>query len=135
MKLINRDTDYAIRALSYIAQRKSKIISVSEIARELRIPRAFLRKILQILHKKGLLKSYEGRDGGFKLAVPAEKIILVNLIKIFQGPVKLVDCLFKKQICPDVRRCMLRDKIRYIEKLVASELKSITLASFSKTKA
>lgn len=132
MRLINRDTDYAMRALSYIAYNKNKIVSVSEISRKLRIPRPFLRKILQILQKKSLLKSYEGRDGGFRLDVPVDKIFLVDLIKIFQGQVKLVDCLFKKQICPDIKHCLLRDKVRHIENLVVSELKSITLASLCK---
>ncbi|MCX5702041.1 MAG: hypothetical protein NTW64_03570 [Candidatus Omnitrophica bacterium] len=44
MKLITRDTDYAIRALCYIAKNKNEIISVRELVTKLKIPRPFLRK-------------------------------------------------------------------------------------------
>lgn len=129
MKLINRDTDYAMRALRYIALHKNEVVSVSKIEKELKVPRAFLRKILQILQKKDLLKSFTGRDGGFRLARSAGKIFLVDLIKIFQGPVQLGDCVFKKKLCPDAQLCLLKEKIDRIEQLVISELMSITIAS------
>lgn len=131
MRLINRNTDYAIRALNYIAGKKGRIVSVSEIARKLKIPHAFLRKILQILQKKGLLRSFEGKNGGFALARSKDKILLVDLIKIFQGSVKFADCLFKKRICSDVRHCLLKKKIERIEHLVDAELKTVTMASLS----
>lgn len=133
MKLINRDTDNAIRAINYIAHSRNRIVSVSEIAKKLRIPRPFLRKILQILQKKGMLKSYEGRGGGFRLAVSADKIFVVDLIKIFHGPVKLSDCIFKKRICPDIKHCILKSKIEHIEHIVMKELKALTIASLSST--
>ena len=131
MKLINKDTDYAIRALDCIARKDNEVVSVSEIAPELGIPKPFLRKILQILQKEGKLKSYEGRNGGFTLAVPIDQIFLVDLIEIFQGPLKLTDCLFKKRICPDANCCLLKKKIEHIESLVADELKAVTIASVS----
>jgi Rrf2 family protein len=118
-----------MRALSYIARRNGSIVSVSEIARKLKMPRAFLRKILQILQKKGLLTSFDGRRGGFRLAMPAEKIFVVDLIKIFQGPVRLTDCLLKERICPAMRRCLLKKKVKQLEELIISELKSLTIAS------
>lgn len=129
MKLITKDTDYAVKALSFMAEQKEKIISVSEVAKALRIPRAFLRKLLQILNRKGILKSYKGNSGGFSVAIPAEEIFLVDLIEIFQGPFKLNECLFKKRICPDVRACLLKQKLAEIEKYVVSQLESISIGS------
>lgn len=129
MKLITRDTDYAVRALSYIAQKEPEMISTGELFKELKIPRPFLRKILQILNKKGILTSYKGKGGGFVLAMPADKIFLVDLIEIFQGPFQLNECLFKKRVCPSRNTCALRKKIRVIEENVVSEIKAITVAS------
>ena len=134
MKLINRDTDYAMRALRYISRHDNEVVSVSKIAKALKIPRPFLRKILQILQKNGLLKSFEGRCGGFSMAHPAENILLVDLIKIFQGPLELSDCILKKRICPDIERCLLKHKIKHLEQLVISELKNITIAALSRQK-
>jgi len=134
MKLITRDTDYAIRALCYIGKREKELVSASELVKKLKIPRPFLRKILQILNREGVLKSYKGQGGGFKLALSPNKILLVNLIEIFQGPIGLNECIFKKLICPNIKTCTLKKKINSIEKYVISKLKTITLASLLKEK-
>jgi len=131
-KLIGRDTDYAIRALIFMLRHREKVISVSDLVRELKISRPFLRKILQKLSKKGFLVSYKGKGGGFKLTVPPGRIFLVDLIELFQGPVKLNECLLNKKICPDIKTCPLRKKLQGIEKLVIMKLESITLKSLSK---
>lgn len=129
MKLITRDTDYALRAVCFIARHNREIITTGRLVRELKIPRPFLRKILQVLNKKKILKSHKGRLGGFLLAVPPARLFLVSLIEIFQGPLKLNECFFKKKICPNTDTCSLRRKITHIEKYVIKELNSITIAS------
>jgi len=129
MKLITRDTDYALRALCFIAKCKEKRVSVVQLVKELKIPKPFLRKILQILNKKDILKSYKGQGGGFSLARPANKVLLLDLIEVFQGPLKLNECIFKKMVCPNTKRCVLKKKIDNIERYVISQLGSITIAS------
>lgn len=129
MKLITRDTDYAVRALCFIAKRKRSIVAVSELVGSLKIPRPFLRKILQILNKKRLLRSYKGWGGGFTLALSPKKIFLLDLLEIFQGPIKINKCLFKKAICPNIKICKLKKRIDNIQKYVILELKDVTLAT------
>lgn len=129
MKLITRNVDYAVRALCFIANHKQEKVSVTELVRDLKIPQPFLRKILQILNKNGLLKSYKGIGGGFKLALPPNRIFLVEVMEIFQGDVRLNECFFKKKICPNTKTCKLKKKIDVIERYVISELKDFTLAS------
>ncbi len=127
MKLITRNTDYAIRALCYIARRGKNIVSASDLVKDLKIPRPFLRKILQILNRKKLLHSYKGREGGFKLAVKPDKIFLVNLIEIFQGEFKLNECIFKKRACPNIKICKLKKKIDKIQDYIVKKFKKINL--------
>ncbi len=127
MKLITRNTDYAVRAVCYMSRKADKLVSVSELVRELRIPKPFLRKILQILNKEGIVKSHRGIGGGFRLARPTSKIYLTDLINVFQGPLRLNECLFKKELCPNRKRCHLKNRIDKIEKFVVSEVESITV--------
>lgn len=129
MKLINRDTDYAVRALSYILRKKKKIVTVSELVRELRMPRPFLRKILQVLNRKGFVKSSKGKGGGFILSLPPGEVHLTDLMRIFQGPIRLNECIFRKKICPALDGCPLRKRISGLESRIISELKTITLES------
>lgn len=129
MKLITKDTDYAIRTLCFIAKNKAKIISVHTLAKELKIPHPFLRKILQILNKKRILKSYKGQNGGFSLDLPANKIFIVDLMGIFQRSFKINNCMIKKSICPDISRCLLKDRLQEIERYIVREFKAINIAS------
>ncbi len=132
MKLITRDTDYAIRALCCIASQEDKLISAAELIKRFKMPKPFLRKILQTLNRKNLLHSYKGKGGGFKLAKPPDKIYLLDLISIFQSPLRLNECTFKKKICPNVIGCALKGKLDNIEKYVVSQLKAVTIASLLK---
>ena len=129
MKLITRDTDYAVRALCFMAKSQDKIVTVSQLVSRLHIPRPFLRKLLQALTKKRVLISSKGVGGGFILARPASKIFLVDLMKIFQGDFRLNECFFKKGPCHHVRTCPLRKKIVRLEDQVSKALESITIAS------
>jgi len=132
MKLITRNTDYAIRAMAHFAKNRDKRYSVSDLVVELKIPRPFLRKILQVLNKKDILKSYKGQDGGFALAVSPTKIFLLDLIEVFQGPFKLNECFFKKNICPRTKNCLLKKRLDKIEKYVIRELESVSIAHLLK---
>lgn len=132
MKLITRDTDYAVRALCFIARNKDRVVCASELVKELKVPRPFLRKILQSLNRGSVLKSYKGKGGGFLLNRPAEKIFLIDLMRIFQGGIELNECLFKKKLCPNREICLLRNKLVKVEKEVISHLESVSIASLQK---
>ena len=133
MNLITRNTDYAIRALCYIVKSNKNMVSAKELVECLKMPGPFLRKILQELNKKGILRSYKGKNGGFVLAIRPEKIYIGELIEIFQGQIKLQEHIFRKKICPEIKSCILKKKIDVIEEYAISELNSLSIASLLKT--
>lgn len=132
MKLITRNTDYSVRALCCIAEQKQEVISADQLVKSLKMPRPFLRKILQALNKEGLLNSSKGKGGGFTLALPPDKISLMDVMEIFQGPIRLNECKFKKSDCSYIGDCLLKKAIDGIEKEVVVKLKAITIASIIK---
>jgi len=127
MKLITRDTDYAIRALCYIAKHKKETISAKEMVARLKMPRPFLRKILQVLNNEKILKSHKGKGGGFKLVKEPGDILLLDLMKIFQGPFELNEHIFKNSPCAHKKTCSLKKRLDRIEGHIVSELSDITL--------
>lgn len=129
MKLITRDTDYSVKALIYIARSNGRVVSITELVDEIGTPRPFLRKILQSLSAEGILKSHKGKNGGFELAKKPENIFLIEIMEIFQGKFKLSECLFKKDICPNINNCTLKSEIDALELMVEDRLKGTTLAS------
>ncbi|MBM3713239.1 MAG: Rrf2 family transcriptional regulator [Actinobacteria bacterium] len=128
MKLITKQTDYAIRALGAMAKEKDSIFTTSFLAEKLKISKPFVRAILQKLNKEHVLVSYKGKGGGFKMALPPDKVSIVSLIKIFQGPIKVDHCLIKSSLCPDIKTCPLRKKLKEIGSYINKEFESLTLA-------
>jgi len=124
--LINRSTDYAVRALKYLAE-KGKEASAAELTRELKIPWPFMRKLMQLLGKKGFVGSRKGPGGGFTLLKKPEEINLTDLIRLFQGPVCLNECVFKKKVCPNKSTCFLSEKIGEIQDYANDVLSKINL--------
>ena len=66
------------------------------------------------------------------MALPPEKISLMDVMEIFQGPIKLNECKFRKSDCPYISDCFLKKKIDEIEKEVIVKLKAITIESIIK---
>lgn len=129
IKLINRDTDYAVRTLVYLGKNEGKKATITDIVEELDISRAFLRKIMQVLAKRNIIESYKSNKGGFKLKKSLSDINLIDLIEIFQGGYRLNECIFNKKICPNRNTCLLKKKVDLIEDMVKKELYSINLGS------
>jgi Rrf2 family protein len=128
VKLITRNTDYALRAICYIAQ-QDKVVAVTELVKVLGVPRPFLRKILQRLSQKRILESYKGQAGGFRLKGQPQKIFIIEVMRVFQGEIALNGCFLNKHVCPNKGKCILRKKIKLIEDDVFTQLKRINIAS------
>lgn len=131
MKLITRDADYAVKAISLIAKEK-RSFNANELVSRLGIPRAFLRRILQKLSASGILMSSKGKNGGFLLAKRAKDIKVADIITAFQGKISVNECMFKKRLCPNRSTCPLRKEILKIEKDVVARLNNITINTLMK---
>lgn len=129
MKLITKETDYAIRALMCLALNNSRYRSAREISDKDGIPYQFLRRIFNALSERGIVMTKEGKEGGVKLKVKTSQIRVADIMKIFQGDLQLSACMFRGNICSNRRTCVLRKRIRSIEKVVDKEFKDITIAS------
>jgi len=129
MKLITREIDYAVRAITYLAEKEDGVVSVIELVNRLGITRPFLRKIMQVLAKSDIVDSYKGYRGGFRLVKKPENIYLIELVEIFQGKFSLNECLLNKNICPDQTTCLLKERVNSIEKKVKEELEAINMRS------
>jgi Rrf2 family protein len=128
MKLLTRESDYALRALMHLARRKEGSASSAELEQALGVPRPMLRKILQILKKKGLLRSAKGAGGGFSLARKSSGIRLIDVIRAFRGGAEPSACVLRKKLCPKVRNCQLRKTIKRIEGMIDRAFERETIA-------
>lgn len=127
MKLLTKDTDYAIRALLVLALNKDRFVSVRTISKEQGIPYPFLRRLMQKLIQNGLVEAKEGVAGGVRIVKLPQNISMLQLMRIFQGEMTLSDCMFRKKICSNRRKCVLRAEIQRIEQGLSREFEILTL--------
>lgn len=91
MKL-TRYTDYALRALIFLAARDGGLVSIRQIAEAHDISQNHLMKIVQDLAASGFLRTTRGRHGGLELARPAAEITIGQVVRHTEGDGGLVDC-------------------------------------------
>lgn len=89
---ITKASDYAIKALAYMAQDPNKKYLRHKLAKDCDIPDYFLARILQGLAKAGLLQSERGATGGFFLCRHPKDITLLDVIIAVDGNISLLDC-------------------------------------------
>jgi Rrf2 family nitric oxide-sensitive transcriptional repressor len=89
---VSRFTDYGCRLLIHVAARDPELVTISEVARAYGIPRNHLTKIAHELGRAGYLENVRGRNGGMRLARPAEEINVGEIVRLGEGASPLVEC-------------------------------------------
>jgi Rrf2 family protein len=88
MKL-TRASSYALHAIEYMAAHKQqKPVASHHIAEARGIPERFLLKVLKPLVSARVLHSVKGPNGGYRLARPASKITMLEVIEAVDGPIR-----------------------------------------------
>lgn len=84
--MLTRTTETALRALLYMTtEAQNRVAGFQEIAEALGGSSTYLKKVLGLLVKSGLLRSMRGTSGGVTLARPPEEISLLQVVEACQG--------------------------------------------------
>jgi len=107
--LVRQKSRYALRALLELAKRAGQgPVKVGEIALAQAIPTRFLEAILGQLKQGGFVDSKRGREGGYVLVRPPEKLTVGEVLRFMQGPLEPVECIGKapREKCPLRENCV-----------------------------
>ena len=86
---ISAKEDYALRAALELAIADGGPLKREQIADAQAIPNAFLQNILSSSHAE-LVEAQRGRDGGFRLARPADEISVADVVRAVSGPLATI---------------------------------------------
>jgi Rrf2 family protein len=116
---LSKKTEYGVIALSYLSLlSKTENAKVGDISRTYDLPRELLAKILSELVKAGLAESYPGPTGGFRLAKPAARLSLAEIVDALESKSILVDCTAPGGHCVRVDSCHIqKPMIRVYKKM------------------
>lgn len=130
--ILSRTTQYAIQALIYMATQPRNVTVLNRnIAECLGAPPTYLAKVLQSLCKGDLLYSYRGKQGGFCLQEDGEKITLMQIVLITEGPGFTKDCVLGLKICHEAAPCPMHKQWYPIRQEIVKLLESQTLNTLS----
>ena len=83
---ISAKADYAVRAAVELAAAGDEPITAEAVAERQDIPVQFLQKIFHEMRRARLVASQRGRDGGHRLARPADEITVADVLRAVEGP-------------------------------------------------
>lgn len=102
-------TNYALRVLMFAAVKGETLSSVHEISDSYGISRAHLVKCVHMLGRWGYLKSFRGRNGGFRLALAPDQITVGEIVRHTEEGLDLVECFNPEtNTCPLIEVCRLK---------------------------
>ena len=131
--ILSRTSQYAVQALIYMAtQPNASPVLNRDIAAKLGVPAPYLAKILQGLAKGNLLFSFRGRLGGFCLREGGDKINLMQILLLTEGPMFTQSCLLGLKECSDETACPLHSRWIPVKKKIMDLLEDTTLDKLAK---
>lgn len=126
-----------IAAVSYLAEvgdtTGERPAGSAEIAEARGLSRAVVAKVLTHLSAAGIVRGRPGPAGGYWLARPASQVSLLDIVRVFDDPCRMVMCPFGPQWCGSGPNCPLHDRFLAIQESVLSSLAGESFARFRKS--
>lgn len=97
---LSKFTDYAFRALIYLANNRDKLCTVEELGESLNASEHHIKKVIHKLAKTEYIISSKGRGGGLQLGLEPEEINLGEVLKFTEDNLNIVECFNKPESCP-----------------------------------
>lgn len=125
-------TNFAMRSLQLAALKSPDLIRVDDVVRVHGLARPHIVKIVHELGVAGYIETQRGRGGGFRLARPAEEIIVGDVVRLTEGPLDLVECFNpENNTCPLIGICKLSRALQKATRAFMAVLDDLTLADIA----
>ena len=130
MLRISKLTDYAILMMVELA-REGEVLSAHALAERIGVEVTTASKVLKMLAGGGLLESFRGASGGYRVTRGAAEISVAEVIAAIEGPIAMTECSVEEGLCSQEDSCGLRGNWQRISMAVAQALQGVTLAEMS----
>jgi FeS assembly SUF system regulator len=130
MLRISKLTDYAILMMVELA-RDGEMLSAHTLAERIHVEVPTASKVLKLLAGGGLLESYRGANGGYRVSRTGAEISVAEVIAAIEGPIAMTECSVEEGLCSQEDNCGLRSNWQRISLAVAQALRDVSLAEMS----
>lgn len=88
--MLSNTAEYALRAITFLADHAEEAKTVEIISRETKVPVGYLAKIMNSLAKAGLVTSQRGIHGGFTLVSDLKTLCVHDVVQAVD-PIKRIE--------------------------------------------
>lgn len=125
-------SNYTLRVLMVAAARSPVLTTIQEVADGFGISKAHLVKCVHQLGAWGYLETVRGNGGGFRLARPAEEIVVGAVVRRTEDGFSIVECFDPEtNTCPLIDGCRLGAALRRATEAFLAVLDGLTLADIT----
>ena len=92
----------------YLALEPDRRITIKRIAESYGISRNHLMKVVNLLAQAGIIHASRGPNGGIKLARPADRIMVGEIVRLTEDSFRIVECFGPDNQCTITPACGLK---------------------------
>ena len=119
---------YAILALGCIGSWKGDWVMSEQIHHCTGVPTPYLRKLLFLMSRAGLIRTKRGYRGGYVLTRPPEEITLLDVVRAVGSETPASDCLLGLAGCCEATPCPVYHFWKKERAKIEAKMASVTLA-------
>lgn len=128
MLRVSRLTDYACVLMTCLAGNAREVLSAADLADRAKLELPTVSKLMKRLAGAGLVESFRGAQGGYRLARPPALINLADIVTAMEGPIGMTECSVHAGRCGFESHCGTRSNWRRVSDVLVATLKGVSLA-------
>lgn len=133
MLRVSKLTDYATEVMAVLAAAPARVHNAQELAERARLEAPTVSKLLKQLAQAGLVESFRGVNGGYRLARAPVQISIADIVTAMEGPIGMTECSAQAGLCDHETHCGVRVNWQRINDAIAGALAGVSLADMLKT--
>lgn len=109
--IFSKTCELGLQAVLFLSIKKEKrIFTAAEVSKELKVPKEYVSKVMQILTESGIIGSKKGKNGGFYLAKSPSSIKLIDIVQAIDGLEIFNNCVLGFPGCSNENPCPVHEK-------------------------
>ena len=109
--IFSKTCELGLQAVLFLSIKKEKrIFTAAEVSKELKVPKEYVSKVMQILTESGIIGSKKGKNGGFYLAKSPSQIKLIEIVEAIDGLEIFRNCVLGFPGCSSDNPCPVHER-------------------------
>lgn len=108
--IFSKSCELGLQAVLFLSAKEKKIYRAEEVSKELKVPKEFVSKVLQILTGSGIIGSKKGKNGGFYLAKSPDQVKLIDIVEAIDGLDVFTNCVLGFPGCSHDTPCPVHNE-------------------------